>query len=231
MPSECAFLTLDLSGTLRGESGRILLFLSPWILLLAGTALPGDCRPGIALTAVQGLIAVVMIVCLRVVNAGFSGPSPLIPPAIAQPAEGSPVLPSGALFDGKVQLSSFTGTIRPQPDAQGPALPVLDLWLNWEVAARMEKAYDLAVLPVAPDGQAAPKATIQAPFENRYPMTCWNPDLGELHDKIEVPLFKSESGDWWVSFSVIDAQTGQTLEVVTPDGLHDHQVGLGPFRQ
>jgi hypothetical protein len=51
-----------------------------------------------------------------------------------------------------------------------------------------------------------------------------------MQERIEVPLFNEENGDWWISLSLIDGQTGQTLSVVNPDGSSDHQVGLGPFR-
>ena len=149
---------------------------------------------------------------------------------MGQPPQGLPVYPSGASFGEIVQLDSFAGKIRMQPDAQGREQPVLDLWLTWKVLGSSDKPYDFAILPVAPDGQVARAATIQPPFQDRYPMTCWNPGLGDLRDQVEVPLFKSQPGDWWVSFSLIDVKTGRTLEVITPEGQPDHQVGLGPFR-
>ncbi|MSP14660.1 MAG: hypothetical protein EXR62_17095 [Chloroflexi bacterium] len=65
-------IILDLSGTLRGESGRILLFLSPWILLTAAATLNAGQRLGWVLTVTQGIIAIVMIVCLSLTGIYFT---------------------------------------------------------------------------------------------------------------------------------------------------------------
>jgi len=55
------------------------------------------------------------------------------------------------------------------------------------------------------------------------------PGAGVLQDQIEVPLFVAQDGDWWVSLRLVDAQTGQALDVVNPDGSRDTQAGLGPL--
>ena len=107
---------------------------------------------------------------------------------------------------------------------------MLNLWLECEPVRQMDIPYYLALIPVAPDGQAAPAATLLQPFQQSYPTTCWKPSDGGMRDHVEVPLFKAEEGDWWTSLSLVDGQTGQTLSVLNPDRTNDHQVGLGPFR-
>jgi hypothetical protein len=217
-----SLLVLDLSGTLRGESGRILLFLSAWILFAAASTLGDNPWLGRALTAAQAVVVVVMIVCLHVLDSGLP-PAPASPPQ-APLAEGGPAWPSGAVFGGAARLTTFAGAIEDGPERQ-----TLAVWLNWQPSRPMDSAYYLSLLPVAPDGQVAPSATLLQPLAQQYPTTCWKPGDGELHDRVEVPLFKAMPGDWWVSLSLVDGQTGQALDVVRPDGSHDHQVGLGPF--
>ncbi len=207
-----------------------MLFLSPWLLMTAASALDGDLKLGNVLTLVQGVTVIAMIVCLRVLDAGEFVRPPLAPPAVTVAASEAEFLPSGAVFGGQARLNSFAGRIEKRLDAKGNEQAVLLLWLNWEATRAMDVPYYLASLPVAPDGEVPPAATLQQPFRQLYPTTCWKPGAGELADQIEVPLFKSQAGDWWVSFSLIDGKTGQTLEVENPDGSRDHQVGLGPFR-
>lgn len=226
-----AALTLavvDLSGTLRGESGRLLLFLSPWVVLAAAAALDGDRGLGSALTVVQAILLVVMVTCLHVLHTGL-GEAPSSPPYMAEPVAEAQVLSCGALFGDVARLKAFSGRIEARYDDQGRERSVLVLWLNWEPLKPMSVPYYLVFLPVAPDGEVAASATLLQPFSDRYPTTCWKPCDGELRDQFEVPLFKTQTGDWWISFSLIDAKTVQSLGVVAPDGSRDQQIGLGPF--
>ncbi len=68
LANAAALMLLDLSGALWGETGRILLFLSPWILLSAASALIEDEQAGILLTMSQGFVVVVIVICLSVLN-------------------------------------------------------------------------------------------------------------------------------------------------------------------
>ena len=224
-----AFIALDLSGAVRGETGRLLLFLSPWLLLAAATAVKGDSLLGSVLTAVQAIALVVMVVWLHVLGSELPTSAPT-PPYAAQAATGAQVLPSGAVFGNAVRLKAFSGRIEARRDSQGHEHSVLIVWLDWQPLRPMSTAYYLSFLPVAPDGEVAPNAALFMPFGNRYPTTCWKPCDGELRDQYEIPLFKSQPGDWWVSFSLYDAKALRGLEVVGPDGSRDVQVGLGPFR-
>jgi hypothetical protein len=221
-------LLLDLSGTMRGESGRILLYFSPLILLGAAGALDRDRASGRLLTVLQGLVLVVMVVCMSVLSSGLS-PAPSAPPVGAAPAELS-FAPNGAVFDGAARLNGFAGRVEMQPGGDGRERAVLRLWLKWEPVGRMDAPYYLSLIPVAPGGQAAPAATLLQPFRQAYPTTCWKPGDGEMQDRVEVPLPTAEQGDWWVSLALVDGQTGRAASVSNPDGSTDRQVGIGPFR-
>jgi hypothetical protein len=182
------------------------------------------------LTVLQGLCMVVVVVCLAVLSSGLA-PAPSAPSAeTARAPEGLTFLPNGAAFDQAVRLNGFAGRVEDRPNADGQNRAVLSLWLKWEPVGRMDAPYYLALIPVAPDGQAAPAAALLQPFGQAYPTTCWKPGDGEMQDRVEVPLSGPEQGDWWVSLALVDGQTGRPATVSNPDGSTDRQVGLGPFR-
>jgi hypothetical protein len=215
---------------LRGESGRIWSFLSPFVLLTAAQAvsLESPARRGVPLTLVQAIMVVVMVGFLRVVGSGLSAP-PARPPALAE-SPATSVITNGAEFAETVQLLSFAGYIEllPASDGRGEARPTLILWLNWRSAGQLEKPYYLSLIPVSPKGQPG-EATLAQPFNGQYPATCWLPDSGLIQTQVEAPLFGEQTdGQWWVSLSLIDRE-GNTLPVLLPDGSRDQQVGLGPF--
>lgn len=224
-----AFVTLDISGTLRGETGRLLLFISPWLLLAAATVAEQERVMGAVLTVVQAILLVVMVVCLHVLASELPTSPPVVPYS-APPEAGAQVLPSGTVFGDAARLRAFSGRIETRRDAEGHEQAVLVVWLDWQPLRPMSSTYYLSFLPVAPDGEVAPKAALFQPFANQYPTTCWKPCDGELRDRYEIPLFKEQPGDWWVSFSLYDARALRGLDVVAPDGSRDVQVGLGPFR-
>ncbi len=78
-----------LSGTLRGETGRVLLFLAPLALLTAGQAIvnTGEAanRSGWLATAAQSLTVVLMLAFIPVIGSGLK-PSPVAPPAVVAAA-------------------------------------------------------------------------------------------------------------------------------------------------
>ncbi len=222
-------IILDLSGTPRGETGRILLFLSPWLLLAAAQTLGDHQRGGWVLTAVQGIIAIVMIVCLQVLAGEFRGRAAPVPPPVKYPASNPPLYSSDAVFNDTVRLTSFSGKIDTQISAQGTRQTFLYLWLTWEDLKSMDVPYAYMLRPVSPSGTVSSPMTILSPFMDAYPMTCWKPSDGQLTDRVKVPLPEMAAGQWWVDVSVVDPGTGQAVEVVTQDGSRNQHVRLGPF--
>lgn len=222
---------LDISGILRGETGRILQFFTPFVLLAAARALndegEADRRPAWILTAGQ----VIMVMTMVTFVGTFDPHDPnlqlnaiITPPRQAE-APPTPQIPSGAVFGGTLRLDAFAGEIERQ-DGQ----PILILWLDWSSTGQVDRPYYLSFLPVAPNGKPADRATLWQPFNEAYPTTCWLPRSGLIRERVEVPLFEGGGeGEWWVSLSLIDGQTGVKLKVRLPDGGQDDQVGIGPF--
>lgn len=226
-----ALIAIDLAGVLRGETGRILLFLSPFILFAAADTFATSAnatRVGWSITLAQAVMAFVMVLFLRVISSEFYTPPPAAPPTVQPPTDTG--FPSGAVFANALQLESFAGHVATHPDATGRPQRVLELWLDWQSTGQVDVPYYLSLIPVAPGGQAAPAAELKQPFDGAYPTTCWLPSSGPIQVQVEVPLFSAQpQGDWWVSLALIDGQTGNKAAVGLPNGLSDDQVGLGPF--
>ncbi len=220
-------LVIDISGTQRGESGRIWLFLSPILVLIASSVLSQtDSRNGKLITVVQAVMVVVMVGYLRVIGSGFSDP-PKHAPQLAEISP-TPTISNGAEFAGTLMLTSFSGHLEILPDEEGVSQPTLVIWLNWRSKGQLDVPYYLSFIPVSPQGQPQ-AATVLQPFDEQYPITCWLPESGNIRDRLLVPLHSdSLEGEWWVSLSIMD-RNGKALAVVMPDGTHDQQVGLGPF--
>lgn len=219
-------LITSVSGTLRGETGRILSFFSPFLLMIAaslGTRLAAPFALA-GLTGVQALCAFVVAFCLALGESEFNQFPPAAPPALAAPA---PVATTNlsATFGEVLHLQAFAGHITPTATGE----PALQLWLTWRSTGQVSRPYYLSVLPVASDGQVGQPAMLQ-PFNYLYPTTCWLPSSGPLQDQVTVTLPTSASAEWWVSLALVDGDTGERLPVTTLDGAQDEQVGLGPFR-
>jgi hypothetical protein len=218
---------LDVSGTLRGESGRILLYLAPLLLLVAARVLKDEGAPAQwAVTGTQALVVLGMVAFLRVMGSEFHPAPAAAPEVAATPLAASP---SGAVFADALRLDSFAGQVVSQAGANGQPQPMLNLWLDWYSTGQVDTPYYLSLLPVAPGGQPT-QATLVQPFDQKYPTTCWLPASGLIRARVDVPLADlAASGDWWVSLRLLDGGTGQPAQVTLPDGSQDQQVGLGPF--
>lgn len=214
-------LLMDLTGTTQGESGRIWLFLSPFVLVGTASALashPGHFWNGALVTGTQALALAVMVGTLPVVNSGLTEP-PTMPPEVRPPP--SPLIPVEASFADTLNLTAFSGTVEGN---------TIQLWLDWEANGRLETPYYIALLAVDQNGEPAEEAVVVQPFEeNNYPITCWDSESGMIRTYFEVPL-KNEAtpGAWWVSLSLVDRE-GRAVSVRTGANERDFQVGIGPI--
>ncbi len=221
-----SFTLLILSGTLRGETGRILLYYTPFLLLMAAHGLvryreETAVQDGRLLTLTQVVLLLVMVAFLRVGGSDFNvRPPAAAPPLTQQPPE--PIVPTAVFLGDALQLQAFAGQVL--PTAEGG---LLKLWLYWHSTGQVDQPYWLSFIPVN-GGQAAMQATLLQPFDLQYPTTCWRP--GEsFWQQVEIPLFTARAeDDWWVSFSLVDGLTGQKMTILQTE---DDQVGLGPFPQ
>jgi hypothetical protein len=220
---------IDLSGTPRGETGRLLMFLAPWVLYAAGYGLRLDRAAGGLLTIVQALAMLAVVICLQVLAPEFKArAAPAAPPAqipAVQPAN----YHVGAVFNDSIRLASVAGRIDSRVNAQGTSEPVLYLWLTWNELKAAAIPYAYAVQLSSPDGTISSAKAVIDPFGESYPITCWKPGEEDLTDRLRLPLTMSARGPLWVNLAILDRATGKTLSVVTENGLQLEQLLLGPF--
>jgi hypothetical protein len=227
-----ALLTLviiDLYGTPRGEWGRIMIFMSPWLLLAAGSRVGTAPRAGWPITAVQGAIACTMIVCLQVLAPEFRGHAAPVPPSGKLPASSQDVYAGTSTFGESLRLAAVSGKVEIQVAADGSEQSALFLWLTWDAIQPMNEANAYVVQPVSASGAPLGEPAFISPFTDSYPMTCWKPADGPLIDRIKIPLPGGTAASRWVSLRVADPSTGQPLSVVDASGAASARVILGPY--
>jgi hypothetical protein len=221
-------LVMVLSGTMRGEVGRIWMFFMPLILLLAAGALaPLEPMPKALLTGAQILWLIVVAIDLTTIVTGDVPPPPRYQ-EVALSSLPQPVVPAHAEFAGDVELTGYQAAY--QPDTR-----TLTLALHWAPLRPMRRPHYFSAVLVDPTGEVLPAVKWQ-PFKTGYPTTCWYggiPPGGQIVDWIDLPLGADPApGNWWVSLSAFDLAEDQPpveLPVLLADGRADRQVGLGPL--
>jgi hypothetical protein len=217
-------LIVVISGTARGETGRLWIFFMPVLLIVAADLLlrvPWVLRAGLILS--QAIWLLILFMVLPATGTGFEAP-----PAYAEVAYArgpSPVIHADAQFGESLLLEGFSSIY----DAQQEAF-VVDL--QWRVAQALEAPYFFSALLVAPDGRVLPPVDWQ-PFDYRYPTTCWRSGEEPLVDRVQLPVDETApDGEYWMSlsaFTLTPAGEQVRLRVILPDGAEDAQAGLGPL--
>jgi hypothetical protein len=210
-------ILLAISGTARGETGRVWLFFVPFMLILAARHFGNSERSSAALvTVTQAITLITLAAFLRVMG------TELNPPPAGPPSEQVAVdpLPSPATFAGSFTLIGSRAT----PNGDG-----IDLTLSWRSDRQVATPYYLSALVVRPDGQPLPPAVNWQPFDTRYPTTCWQP--GQIITETRrLPLGERPApGSYWVSLSAFDRRDGQGIPVTQPGADPATQIGLGPI--
>ena len=224
-------VVLSVSGTGRGESGRVWLMFTPFAMLAAGEALPwmsGETvivRSWLILTSGNAILLVALVATLDAVGLGFSPP--------VQP---------GALIVDYTEHNSVFSTSDEQPVLQlvgwtaTQADNAVNLALRWESVSRTTEVYGFGAVLIGPN-EVVTEPILWQPgqergVEMRYPTTCWMPGQ-TVEDTIRLPLPEdAEFGEWWISIAVFgdETQPEGRLLVVLPDETTDVQVRLGPVR-
>jgi hypothetical protein len=240
-----AMVVLCISGTARGETGRVWLVFTPFALLAAGEAFSrlyigtqasteidhvANQDRWLVLALAQGAVLIALAASLNVMRTDFTPPPS--PPQIADGLQ-----PVNAAFsvsdDGAFRLTGWNAV------SEGDAI---QLTLAWEGVQQNTRPYYFGAVLVAPDGatvnagvwQPGQGATVAADSPDAprgtYPTTCWLPGTA-IGDTVTLPLPPdAEAGDWWISLSAFGdpATTDGRLAVTLADGSADMQVGLGP---
>lgn len=211
-------LILLLSGTGRGETGRVWIFFSPFTVigaveLLHSLKLPNS-ETGWMVTIAQASLTFAVALTIRAIDINdFTNP-PLPPDVVSE------VRPLDVHM-GNLHLVGWNGEITDD---------TLHLTLNWQAQEQILRPYWFAALAVDPQGNPAGDALVWQALGTKYPTTCWIPNT-IISDQVDLPLPEdAEAGDWWVSLAVIPEvdQPENRLPVTLPDGSTDVQVGLGP---
>jgi hypothetical protein len=217
-------LIWTLSGTTRGESGRIWLLLTPFLWIAAAESLPvaeGRWRATLALAQA------VMTLALIAVIAAYSGSDLTSPPtpttqALANPLDVTFTASDGAAF-------RLTGW-----EARRESDGALTMWLNWVGLARARRYHWFGTLLVAPDGALIEVEPWQPTLADgaRYPTTCWGAGATLTTQTRLAPPDDPAPGDWYLSLAVYGDSAGPEgrLRARPADGADDVQVGIGPIR-
>lgn len=216
-------LALVVSGTGRGETGRIWLLFMPLSLIGAAEVLRKKRfaqRTTLALAQAAWLL--VLATVLRPVGHTLTPP----PTYAAPPSSASEHLaPPNSRVGKALQLEGWEAT---QEDDS------LLLALRWRVSQRITRAYRFSALLVSPEG-ALPRAVDWEPLKGRLPTTCWyGTTTAEVVDRVALPLGEDwPAGDWWLSLSVYELGADDAplrVPVRGPDDQASDQIGLGPIR-
>jgi Dolichyl-phosphate-mannose-protein mannosyltransferase len=208
-------IILILSGTARGETGRVWLFFSPFVLIVAAFTLQNRRSSWLAISGAQAVLMIVLAIVLPVIDAPDMTPPPNSPTFV------SASRPATANFDENFRLENW--------DAESDGDAII-LRLNWQPLRQMTTPYWFSALLVSPAGAPAGEALVWQPLETRYPTTCWQANA-IVSDSVRLPLpADAPTGDWWISLSAFGDvdHPEQRVPVTFSDGSTDTQIGLGP---
>lgn len=221
---------LAISGTARGEAGRVWLPFTPFMLLAAADGLNRILRgrrvreSWAVLTAMHALMLLVMAVSLNVIESGFSQTPP--PPQAMGDLRAADYAFSAGDDGGRFRLTGWDTTVDND---------TLTLNLRWQGERRATSPYWFSALLVGPDGAVIAASDLAQPGgagADRFPTTCWARGM-VVGDSIRIPLPDNTSlDDAAVSLAAYGDSTHPDgrLTVTAPDGARDIQAGLYPLR-
>ena len=225
-------LIMTLSGTTRGESGRIWLFMSPFMIIAGIDGLRRISSQANDTGKAFGVIMVANIAMMIVVSANLLlMTTPLVSPPLApQVTVDRQVYARFEVNDSPAfDLTGWSSEIVNTDDRQA-----IRLSLQWQGVAQVTEAHLFGAFLINPAGEVV-NFTNWQPNERadyRYPTTCWTPNT-TIGDSIDLPLPDgAESGDWWVSLAAFGEQSDHPegrLSVTYAGNPDDVQIGLGPI--
>jgi hypothetical protein len=214
-----ALLIVDLSGTARGETGRVWQFFFPLSVIAAVWMLQGESPQHWRwLLGVQAAAVLVIALFIPVIGTGLQDP-PQQPPSVTEPQI---TVEANTRFGDSLRLTGLGGGL----DTAGDL--VVDL--RWAADDWSDQPYWFSIIPVTPEGSPFREGFVYQPFEDAYPATCWQPGQTVI-ERVTVPLeVEAPAGDWWLSVSVHDYTTFEPVTVTMPDGTQGTQAGVGPLK-
>ncbi|HVO72156.1 MAG TPA: hypothetical protein VMT24_19030 [Aggregatilineaceae bacterium] len=209
-------IIMVLSGTARGETGRVWLFFAPVWILLATDVLAGFSPRERTLSLVMQAACVLCMAA--VLRANFT--TLIMPPSPADASQ-PPMYPySDVRFERGEDRITFVGVSVEKMPSQ------ITLLLHWRADSHVQRPYVLSLVIVAPDG--AERSLNWDPEGWDYPPSCWRPGH-EFVDPVPIALGDPPvTGDWLFSLSIRDTFSLEPMQVTLPDGAVSTQVGIGP---
>lgn len=213
-------LILVISGTARGETGRVWLFFVPFLLIAVAEYRGTDTQPvtgrvWLWLGVPQGVLVVALVSSIASMGTDFTPP----PPA----PQVTTTRATDALFTGDTGSFRLIGW-----DAE-IADDALHLRLNWQ-------GIEPSLTPIWFGGALVGENNVTLSLEpwqpggdDRYPTTCWS-DGATIGDAHTVDLGSVSAGEWWLSLAAYgDSTQPEERLLVRSQAGEDTQIGLGPI--
>jgi hypothetical protein len=213
--SGLTLLILVLSGTARGETGRVWSFFAPlWIVLAANLWQRLRQNERVTLFGVQALY----LLCIAaVLHVNFTSLTVPVTATTADHAAGFPIKAKFVHGQDAITLVGFDFDQSPN---------TLTLHLHWRADSFVSRPYYLSLVTIPPDRSYRPGYTWY-PLDKAYPPSCWRPGQ-EFIDDVAVSLGdKPQTGGWLFSIAITDFWAKQPMDVV---GDTTAQVGIGPIQ-
>ncbi len=211
-------IIMVLSGTARGETGRVWLFFAPcWLLLAADWMTRFSLRQQRQIFMLE---AVVLVCMAAVLHGNFTA---LTEPATLPTADHPATYPVDALFVNDTDQIRLVGLdVDPSPTQ-------VVLHLHWRADSYVRRPYVFSLVSVAPDKTVRAGITWEPlGWKTPVPPTCWVSQQ-EIVDTVLVPLSgDGRAGNWWFSLSLVGIFDKLPMTVINADGSRATQVGIGP---
>lgn len=215
-------LILVISGSARGETGRVWLFFTPFLLITAVESRHLPTQPitqneWLWIGVPQAFLVVALVTSIASTGTDFRPPQP---PAQIQTNHVVNTMFTNESQTGTFRLIGWDGAVKNN---------ILELRLTWEGIAPSNTPIWFGAVLVGSSGATIPVTAWQPGGETRYPTTCWG-EGSVISDTITVPLNGYKDTEWWISLAAYgDASQPEGRLTVQSESIPaDTQTGLGP---
>lgn len=223
------WLVVIISGSVQGETARIMIFLMPFLLLMAVPLFTQGRFWDMPLMIGQVATVAVMAAVLPVVPLDLN-PQVTGPRTDLARLEGFEFHPSGAIFSSRKFQGEFE--LAQYRFVADPARQAITFEFDWQGKNRTERPYQFELVAYAEneiDGKIQSAPFYWYPQNGNYLTTCWQ-DGDTIADVVVLPLPPvSMPVVWEVHLRAIDERTGDKMWVTSADGITTDYATLGPI--
>ncbi len=218
-----------ISGSVQGETARIMIFLMPFLLLIATPLFTQGRFWDMPLLIGQAATVAVMASVLPVVPLDLN-PQVTEPRTDLARLEGFEFHPSGAIFSSREFQGEFE--LAQYRFVADPARQAITFEFDWQGKNRTERPYQFELVAYAEneiDGKIQSVPFYWYPQNSNYLTTCWQ-DGDKIADVVVMALPSvSMPVVWEVHLRAIDERTEDILRVISADGTTSDYATLGPI--